>query len=324
VNAPSAPPTAGPAATELVADHAEPRLDRFLADSGVLPSRTVAARLARDGAVTVNGRPARASRALAPGDRVQVVIPDQVPAVPMGEAIELDVVYEDDDMLVVNKAAGMVVHPGAGQLTGTLVNALLARHRDWPTIGDPQRPGIVHRLDKGTSGLLVVARHHDAHRRLSSDLSERRVSRVYLAVVRGRVKGPGAVEAPIGRDPRNRQRMAVVDGGRAASTTFDVLEALRDASYLKVTLGSGRTHQIRVHLSAIGHPIVGDTTYGPMTGDPRIGRPALHAHRLSLRHPGTGEAMEFTAPPPPDFVRLLDTLRMETFGTTAAAPAAAR
>jgi 23S rRNA pseudouridine1911/1915/1917 synthase len=307
-------------ATELVAAEAQPRLDRFLADAGVLPSRTVAARLARDGAITVNGRPARASRALAAGDRVQVVVPDQVPALPQAEAIALDVVYEDEDMLVVNKPAGMVVHPGAGQLTGTLVNALLARHTDWPTIGDPQRPGIVHRLDKGTSGLMVVARHHDAHRRLSADLAERRVHRVYLALAKGLVKGPGAIEAPIGRDPRNRQRMAVVEGGRAATTTFAILESFQGATYLEVTLGSGRTHQIRVHLAAIGHPLLGDVTYGSVTGDPRIGRPALHAHRLQLHHPRSGQPMDFSAPPPADFTALLDALRSETYGTSEASP----
>ena len=302
------------ATTELVAEVAQPRLDRFLAETGVLPSRTVAARLARDGAITVNGRPARASRALAAGDRVSVLVPDQQPALPQPEAIDLDVVFEDDDMLVINKAPGMVVHPGAGQLSGTLVNALLARHSDWPTLGDPQRPGIVHRLDKGTSGLLVVARHHTAHRKLSADLAERRVHRVYLAVAKGAAKGPGSIDAPIGRDPRNRQRMAVVESGRAASTTFEVIEALAGASYLQVTLGTGRTHQIRVHLAAIGHPLVGDTTYGAVTGDARIGRPALHAHQLNLRHPRTGEALEFTAPPPADFTALLEDLRADTYG----------
>ncbi|MEA2644961.1 MAG: rRNA synthase [Chloroflexota bacterium] len=300
--------------TELVAEHAEARLDRFLADAGVLPSRTVATRLARDGAILVNGRPARASRALAAGDRVSVRIPEQAPAVPLAEDIPLSVVYEDDDIIVIDKPAGMVVHPGAGQARGTLVNALLARHPDWPTIGDPMRPGIVHRLDKGTSGLLVVARHHESHRRLSADMAERRIKRVYLAVARGEIKGAGLVEAPIGRDPRRRQRMAVVDGGRAASTTFTVLEAFSAATYLEVTLGTGRTHQVRVHLAAIGHPLVGDTTYGAVHGSPLIGRPALHAHKLRLRHPRTGEDLELEAPPPRDFIALLDALREDTWG----------
>jgi 23S rRNA pseudouridine1911/1915/1917 synthase len=299
---------------EVVAEHPEPRLDRFLADSGALPSRTVAARLARDGAITVNGRAARASRALAAGDRVNIRVPDQVPAIPSAEDIELDVVFEDDDIMVVNKPAGMVVHPGAGQLQGTLVNALLGRHADWPTIGDPQRPGIVHRLDKGTSGLLVVARHHAAHRRLSADLAERRIKRVYLAVARGALTAPGRVDAPIGRDPRNRQRMAVVEGGRVSTTDFRPLETFDAATYLEVTLGTGRTHQIRVHLAAIGHSLLGDPTYGPAGGDPRIGRPALHAHRLRLRHPRTGEALELEAAPPPDFNRLLELLREDAFG----------
>jgi 23S rRNA pseudouridine1911/1915/1917 synthase len=295
---------------EVVVETGVDRLDRFLAASGLLPSRGVATRLVRQGAVLVNGETARASRAVVPGDRVSVSIPDSAAAVPEAEDIPLRVVYEDADLMVIDKAAGMVVHPGAGQAGGTLVNALLGLHSDWPTIGGPHRPGIVHRLDKGTSGLILVARHEAAHRRLSADLAERRVTRVYLAIARGRLTGDGVVEGKIGRDPRDRKRMAVVDNGRAALTRFSALESLDGATYLEVRLATGRTHQIRVHLAAIGHPLVGDTTYGRGVAAGVIDRPALHAHRLSFRHPVTGAPMEFEAAPPDDFRLALERLRL--------------
>ena len=293
---------------EVVAEHDQVRLDRFLAESGVLPSRAVATRLAREGAVTVNGAPARASRSLKAGDQVVVDIPPPEPARPQAEAIDLDVVYEDPHLLVVNKPAGMVVHPGAGQARGTLVNALLARHLHWPTVGGPERPGIIHRLDKGTSGLILVARDDATHRRLSADLAERLVSRHYMAISRGVLKGEGLIDAPIGRDPRERKRMAVVENGRRAVTRFQVAEALRGATLLEVQLETGRTHQIRVHLASIGHPIVGDETYGGAAGAP-ISRPALHARRLRFRHPVSGEEIVVEADPPADFVAALEALR---------------
>jgi len=296
--------------TALVAEAPTDRLDVFLTSHGVVPSRAVATRLVREGAVLVNGRPARASRSVNTGDRVSVAIPDPTPAVPQAEDIPLRVVYEDDDLMVIDKAAGMVVHPGAGQASGTLVNALLALHQDWPTTGGPHRPGIVHWLDKGTSGLMLVARHDAAHRRLSADLADRKVSRTYLAIARGKLTGDGVVDGAIGRDPRNRQRMAVVDGGRAALTRFTALESLDGATYLQVTLGTGRTHQIRVHLAAIGHPLVGDPVYGRKQSSPVIDRPALHAFRLAFRHPMTGVPMEFETPPPADFARALRLLEL--------------
>jgi 23S rRNA pseudouridine1911/1915/1917 synthase len=295
--------------TEVVADAAANRLDVFLAASGVLPSRAVATRLVRQGAVLVNGLPARASRAVVPGDRVSVHLPRPADALPVAQDIPLRVVYEDADVMVIDKPAGMVVHPGAGQATGTLVNALLAMHADWPTTGGPHRPGIVHRLDKGTSGLMLVARHDAAHRRLSSDLAERRVSRTYRAICLGRLTGDGVVQGAIGRDPRDRKRMAVVDGGRAAVTRFSALEALSAATYLEVSLGTGRTHQVRVHLAAIGHPLVGDATYGRGRGPAVIDRPALHAQRLGFRHPISGQPMDFECAPPPDFLHALELLR---------------
>ncbi|HEV3232302.1 MAG TPA: RluA family pseudouridine synthase, partial [Candidatus Dormibacteraeota bacterium] len=213
-----------------------------------------------------------------------------------------------EHLLVIDKPAGLVVHPGGGTRSGTLVNALLARHADWPSLGGPTRPGIVHRLDKGTSGLMLVARSELALRRLSADLAARRVSRTYLAVAAGVLADPGRIEAPIGRDPRERKRMAVVENGRPSTTTFTPLRALRDATLLEVTLGSGRTHQIRVHLAAIGHPLLGDDVYGPRAGSTLIGRPALHAHRLRFRHPATEAELEFETPAPADFAALLRAL----------------
>jgi 23S rRNA pseudouridine1911/1915/1917 synthase len=296
--------------TALVVQVPVDRLDVYLAAEGVVPSRSVATRLVRDGSVLVNGRRARPSRAVAAGDKVSISIPDSTPAVPQAEDIPLRVIYEDADLMVIDKPAGMVVHPGAGQATGTLVNALLAIHADWPTAGGPHRPGIVHRLDKGTSGLMIVARHDVAHRRLSADLADRKVSRVYLAIARGRLTGDGVVDGAIGRDPRDRKRMAVVDGGRPALTRFTELEPLDGATYLEVKLGTGRTHQIRVHLAAIGHPLVGDATYGRGGGPKVIDRPALHAHRLEFQHPVSRQLLEFEAPPPPDFEKALRLLRL--------------
>ncbi|GAC1335070.1 MAG: RluA family pseudouridine synthase [Candidatus Dormibacteria bacterium] len=295
---------------ELVVQHDEDRLDRFLAESGLLPSRAVATRLVRQGAVLVNGQPARASRAVAAGDRVRLTIPDAEPALVPAEDIPLTVVYEDDDLMVVDKAAGMVVHPGAGRRTGTLVNALLALHSGWPSLGGPERPGIVHRLDKGTSGLMLVARTEVALRRLSADLAHRRIHREYRAIATGVLKDTGMIEAPIARHPRERRRMAVVEGGRAAITHFTALEPLRRYTLLAVRLETGRTHQVRVHLAAIEHPLLGDVTYGhPAPGV--IDRPALHSHRLEFDHPVSGAHLAFTAPLPPDFEAALAYLRGE-------------
>ena len=296
--------------TEVVAEQDEPRLDRFLAESGLLPSRAVAHRLVRLGAVLVNGEATRASRSVKAGDRVAVSIPDAEPALVAAEDIALNVVFEDDDLMVVDKPAGMVVHPGAGRRTGTLVNALLARYSGWPSLGGPERPGIVHRLDKGTSGLMLVARTEVALRRLSADLAQRRVHREYRAIATGILKDTGMIDAAIGRHPRERRRMAVVDNGRAAVTHFTALEALRRHTLLAVRLETGRTHQVRVHLAAIGHPLLGDLTYGHPAPD-LIDRPALHSHRLGFQHPVSGEPMEFVAPLPPDIEAALAHLRGE-------------
>jgi len=249
----------------------------------------------------VNGVPARASDHVAAGDLIEFELPPARPGKAAAEAIELAVVYEDDDLVVVDKPAGMVVHPAPGHHAGTLVNALLGLGGSWSTAGGEERPGIVHRLDKGTSGLIVAARNDAAHRALSAQLSGRTLSRTYLAIARGVVRSQaGELEGAIGRHPKERKRMAVVAGGRFARTRYEVVERKSAHTLVRCDLDTGRTHQIRVHLAALGHPIAGDAEYGGRKpGEP--GRPMLHAWRLRLRHPRTGAEMSFEAPPPADF-----------------------
>ena len=251
--------------------------------------------------MVVNGKPADPSDRVSPGDVVEIEIPAAYAPSASGEAIPLEVVYEDDDLVVVNKPAGMVVHPAPGHHAGTLVHALLGRGGSWSTAGGETRPGIVHRLDKGTSGLIVIARNDASHRDLSAQLSDRTLSRTYLAIVRGQVKtGAGELEGPIGRHPKDRKRMAVVEGGRFARTRYQVVEKGRTHTLLRCDLDTGRTHQIRVHLAALGHPVAGDAEYGGRgPGEPD--RPMLHAWRLRLRHPHTKAEMTFEVTPPDDF-----------------------
>ena len=224
---------------------------------------------------------------------------------PGAEQIPLDIVYEDEDIAVINKPAGMVVHPSPGHYTGTMVHALLGRGGAWSAVGGAARPGVVHRLDKGTSGLIVVARNDASHRALAAELSDRTMSRTYLAVVRGSVRDEaGELEGPIGRHPKERKKMAVVAGGRYARTRYQVVERRRNHTLLRCDLDTGRTHQIRVHLATLGHPVAGDTEYGGR--DLEAARPMLHAWRLRLRHPRTGVEMKFEAPPPADFQSFWD------------------
>ena len=237
---------------------------------------------------------------MAAGDRVDFEIPPAYVVEAAGEQIPLDIVYEDEDIAVIDKPAGMVVHPAPGHYTGTLVHALLGRGGAWSAVGGASRPGVVHRLDKGTSGLIVVARNDASHRSLSSQLKDRSLSRTYLAIVQGRVRADaGELEGPIGRHPRERKRMAVVAGGRYARTRYQVVERKRTHTLLRCDLDTGRTHQIRVHLATLGHPVAGDTEYGGR--EDGLERPMLHAWRLRLRHPRTGAEMTFEAAAPQDF-----------------------
>lgn len=214
--------------------------------------------------------------------------------------MELPLVFEDEDLVVIDKPAGLVVHPGPGHSSGTLVHGLLGRGAGWSTIGGAERPGIVHRLDRDTSGLMVVARNDAAHHDLARQLQRRTMFRGYRAIVVGQVAEPGArIEAAIGRDPKNRQKMAVVANGKDAVTEFERLAVARDAALLEVRLKTGRTHQIRVHLAYIRHPVLGDPVYGRRS--PLIARPALHAESLTLRHPRTQKLMTWHSPPPADF-----------------------
>jgi 23S rRNA pseudouridine1911/1915/1917 synthase len=264
----------------------------------------------RAGQVSVNGRPAsRPALAVGPGDQVEYEPPVPERLEPAPEAIPLSVLYDDSDLVVVDKPAGMVTHPSRGHGSGTLVHALLGLGGAWSTLSGSVRPGIVHRLDRGTSGLMLAARTDAAHRGLASQLADRTLARTYLAVARGGVSpADQMVEGPIGRHPRHRLRMAIVPGGRAARTRVRALERRGGHTLVQCDLETGRTHQVRVHLAALGHPIAGDDLYGRRRpGDPE--RPLLHAFRLRFRHPSSGEAMIFESAPPADFAGFWESLR---------------
>jgi 23S rRNA pseudouridine1911/1915/1917 synthase len=293
----------------LARDQGE-RLDVFVARHCDGLSRSQAHRLIQERQVTVNSRPAKPSLIVQPGDRVRVRVPPPEALEAEPEAVPLDILYEDNDILVVDKPAGMVVHPGAGRTRNTLVNALLAHCPDLSGIGGRLRPGIVHRLDKDTSGLLLVAKNDRAHDSLSRQLKERTVEKGYLALVRGRVEPrEGVIEGAIGRDPRDRKRMAIVEGGREARTGYRVREHMGGFTLLDVTPSTGRTHQIRVHLAAIGHPIVGDAVYGRPSS--LVARQFLHAGRVAFRHPADDRRLAFESPLPVDLERALRLARSE-------------
>ncbi len=284
------------------------RLDQALARLLPKESRSRLARLVEDGAVLVDGERARPADRLRGGERLEVTLrPRPEEEAFRAEDIALDVVHEDDQVLVVAKPAGLVVHPGSGNWAGTMLNALLHRV---PALKGLPRAGIVHRLDKETSGLLVVAKTEAAMQDLVRQLQARTVKRTYLAIARGAVPDRGVVDAPIGRHPTQRTRMAVVPGGKPAVTRYRVRERFRGHALLECELETGRTHQIRVHLASIGHPLEGDPVYGGR-GAARLPRQALHAWKLAFVHPGTGREVRFTAPPPADFEALVDSLRAE-------------
>jgi len=301
---------------------ASARLDRALHQLIPDRSRSSLARLIDEGEVIINGSPAaKASQPVEAGDQVTVSFPEARAVAIEAQAIDLDIVFQDDDLVVLNKPAGLVVHPAAGNPDGTLVNALLHHVKGLSGIGGEVRPGIVHRLDKDTSGLMVVAKNDFAHRTLKESWGTDAVRKEYLALVYGTPKASqGTIDAPIGRDPRERKRMAVVKDGREAVTVWKVEQRFRYVTLLRCLLRTGRTHQIRVHLKHLGHPIVGDRLYsGPQwKGVPdrtlqrvisTMPRQALHAARLSFPHPRTGIAMSFEAEMPADIQNVLNALR---------------
>ena len=296
---------------------AEGRVDRFVADESGL-SRTYVQKLIAEGHVTVAGKPIKANGPLTAGEILELEIPDPRPLELTPEAIPLSVVYEDADLLIVDKAAGLVVHPAPGHPGGTLVNALLARDTEYGGIAGVQRPGIVHRLDRDTSGLLMGAKDDRAQAGLMAQLKDREVKKTYLGLVQGAVAATsGRVEAPIGRDPHHRTRMAVVPAGRAAVTGYRVRERLPGWTLLELDLITGRTHQIRVHLAAIGHPLAGDPVYGTGTsrrGPDGLERLFLHSWRIELKSPSDGHVIRATAPLPAELESVLERLRGQGAG----------
>ena len=286
---------------------AEPavRLDKYLANEYPKLSRSRLQKLIEQGCVLVNGYRAKASQKLSIGDKIHVNLPSPESACLVAESIPLTIIYEDDDLLVVNKPAGLVVHPAPGHTSHTLVNALLAHCPALADFDDAMRPGIVHRLDKDTSGLMIVAKNTSAQQYLINQFKARLVSKGYLVLVRGRLTPVrGAIEAPMGRDLSNRKRMAVVTGGKQARTSYQVREYLGDYTLLEVATETGRTHQIRVHFSAIGYPVVGDPVYG--TRSTYLKRQFVHAHRLAFHLPASGEYREFSCELPSDLKLALE------------------
>lgn len=287
----------------------EERLDvRLSRETGMTRSRVET--LIREGRAQVNGAvEKKPGRKVSETDAVSCDVPPPVAVEARPEDIPLEILYEDDDLAVVVKPCGMVVHPAAGNEDGTLVNALLFHLKNLSGIGGALRPGIVHRLDKDTSGLLLVAKNDAAHAALSDALKARTIHKTYRAVARGAFKEPtGVVEAPIGRSPKDRKKMAIVPDGRYARTEYRVLEPLRSATLVDVNLITGRTHQIRVHFASIGHPLLGDPLYGGKN-QPSVGRLMLHARRIEFTHPTTGQPMVFEAPEPPEFLQEVEKLR---------------
>lgn len=286
----------------------ESRLDQYLAglDTGMTRSRL--SRLIVEGQVLVNGGPAKPSHKVRAGDRISLSVPPPRPSSVGPQEIPVTVVYQDASVVVIDKPAGLAVHPGPGHPDMTLVNALLAMCPDIQGIGGEIRPGIVHRLDKDTSGLMMVAKTHQAHNDLSSQIKSRQVTKGYLALVEGTPKQlHGKVDAPVGRHPRRRTRMAVVVGGKEARTNYKVIHQVAGYSLLEIYLETGRTHQIRVHMAYLGHPLLGDTTYGRSSS--LVNRHFLHAFHLGFKHPVNGESLEFKIDLPSDLTPVIDALQ---------------
>jgi 23S rRNA pseudouridine1911/1915/1917 synthase len=311
---------------EVGADQDGARLDAFLTSALPDRSRSQIQKLIKDGHVTgagpataaAAGKSLRASTPVRAGQAFEIDVPAPAPATALAEDIPLSIIYEDQDLVVIDKAAGMVVHPAAGHPSGTVVNALLHHVDDLSGVGGELRPGIVHRLDRGTSGVMIAAKNDAAHGELARQFHDREVEKEYIALVWGVVQQGRRIDAPIGRDPGDRQKMSTrARRARSAVTRITKAEHLRGVSLLHVVIATGRTHQIRVHLSAIGHPIVGDPTYGgihrrvanDVRAVQRLTRPFLHAARLAFTHPTEERRMEFSSPLPPDLQSVLDDIR---------------
>ncbi len=293
---------------KIIAQESVARLDKFISDNSDI-SRSYAAKLIEDGLVTMNGKKAAKKDKVKSGDEIVISVPEPVEMEAKPQNIPIDVVYEDDSVIVVNKPQGMVVHPAAGNPDGTLVNGLLY-HSKLSTINGVVRPGIVHRIDKDTSGLLVVAKTNMAHEALSAQLKERKAMRKYWCIVNGNIKeDTGTVNKPIDRHPTDRKRMAIIDGGREAITHFTVIDRFGAYTLVECALETGRTHQIRVHMASLGHSIVGDTVYGVKKDREKGKGQLLHAKTIGFSHPETGEIMEFTSELPPHFSAALDKLQ---------------
>lgn len=303
---------------EVGADQHGARLDTFLASALPDRSRSQIQKLIKDGRITGGTTSLRPSTPVRTGQRFRIDVPEPTPSSVSPENIPIRVLYEDGDVLVLDKAAGMVVHPGAGHATGTLVSALLYHVEDLSGIGGELRPGIVHRLDRGTSGVMVVAKNDHAHQELARQFQDREVEKDYVALVWGVVQAGRRIDAPIGRAAGDRQKMSTrARRARSAVTRITRAEHLKGVSLLGVTIATGRTHQIRVHLSAIGHPIVGDSTYGgvhrrvanDLRAVQRLERPFLHAARIAFTHPADGRRLEFESPLPDDLAAVIDDIR---------------
>lgn len=283
------------------------RLDAFLAENVAELTRSSAAKLIEDGQVTVDGRTVGKSLKLSGGETVEVKLPEPTAIDAVAQDIPLDVVYEDGDVIVVNKPAGLVVHPAPGHPDGTLVNALLHHCGDSLSgIGGALRPGIVHRIDRDTSGLIIAAKNDAAHQALTAQLSDHTLGRTYECIVTGNLREDcGTVDAPIARHPTDRKKMAVVTGGRSAVTHWEVIARYPGYTHVRCRLETGRTHQIRVHMAYIGHPILGDTVYGNKKSVPGLTGQCLHAVGLQFLHPRTGELVQLSCPLPEEFTRML-------------------
>lgn len=298
----------------LLSENGGERIDSFIASSLDEVSRSYAAALAEEGRVFVGGRAVKKNYKTRAGDVIIVELPEPEQLDVVAEDIPLNIVYEDNDLIVINKPQGMVVHPAAGNYTGTLVNALMWHCGDsLSAINGVIRPGIVHRIDKDTAGLLVAAKNNDAHIALAAQLKEKKANRRYLALALGNVREGGTINKPIGRSPADRKKMAIIAGGRDAVTHYTPIEHYNGFTLLECVLETGRTHQIRVHLASIGHPIAGDKVYGSKSDKTKADGQLLFAKTLGFEHPSTGEYMEFSAPLPDYFEEILNKLRKQTY-----------